>query len=97
MPKVKDDFEKQLERNLNDPEFAKAFHEEYEKLKIALKIAELREKRGLTQKELAEKIHTTQSVISRLESSNYENYSIRTLKKVASALQAELILDFKFT
>ncbi len=95
MSKKKDDFERQLEGYLADPEFAKAFEEETNRLRIAVKIADLREKRSLTQKDLAKKIHTTQSVISRLENANYENYSLRTLKKIAAALQCELVIDLK--
>jgi len=93
--KRKDDFERHLENHLADPEFAKTYHEEREKLNIAMKIAELRVKRGLSQQELAKKLQTTQSVVSRLESSGYENYSIKTLRKVASALRAELVVDLK--
>lgn len=95
MPRKKDDFERQLERHLADPHFAKAFRDELGKLRIGARIAQLRERRGLTQKELAEKIHPTQSVISRMENADYDNYSIRTLRKVASALQARLVIDFK--
>lgn len=95
MSRKTDDFEKQLERNICEPGFAEAFDDEREKLRIALKIAALREKRGLAQKELAEKIHTTQSVISRLENASYEGYSLRILKKIACALRTELIIDFR--
>lgn len=90
-----DDFEKHLGKQLADPEFAEIYREEREKLNIALKIAEIRVKRGLSQEELARKLHTSQSVVSRLESSGYENYSIKTLRKVASALHAELVVELK--
>ncbi len=95
MTRKKDDFEKQLEGYLEDPEFARAFEEETHKLRLALRISELREKRGMTQKDLAKKLNTTQSVISRLESAQYESYSIKTLKKVAEALHCELVIDFR--
>lgn len=91
----KNDFKAQLEGYLQDPEFSRAFHEESEKLRIAVTIARMREEKGLTQKELAKRIKTTQSVISRLESSGYENYSVKTLKKIAAALQCELVIDLK--
>lgn len=95
MSRKSDDFERQLESYLADPEFAHAFAEETDKLRVAVKIAEMREKKGLTQKELARKIKTTQSVISRLESSGYENYSVNTLRKVAEALQCDLVIELK--
>lgn len=93
--KIKDDFERQLDKYLKEPNFAKAFEEETKKLRIAVKIAECREKKGMTQKDLAQKINTTQSVISRLENACYEGYSIRTLRRIADALQCELVIDLK--
>ncbi len=95
MKKKKDDFETQLEDCLQDPEFSCAFHAEAEKLRIAVTIARMREEKGLTQKDLAKKIHTTQSVISRLESDHYENYSVKTLRKIAAALGCELVIELK--
>lgn len=47
----------------------------------------LRKERGLTQKELAEKVGTTQTVISRLESASVKP-SIETILKIAEALDA---------
>jgi len=49
-------------------------------------IRELREAAGLTQRELAERIDSTQSVISRLESDDYEGHSLSMLYRVAAAL-----------
>lgn len=48
----------------------------------------------MTQKQLAEKIGTRQSAISRLESGN-ANPSIQFLQKVASALDTKLIVSFR--
>ncbi|MBT4056345.1 helix-turn-helix transcriptional regulator, partial [Candidatus Peregrinibacteria bacterium] len=47
---------------------------------------------GLTQSELAQKIGTKQSAISRLESGNY-NPSFTFLEKVAKALNLNLIVS----
>jgi transcriptional regulator, XRE family len=52
----------------------------------------IRIEQGLTQKELAEKIGTRQSNISRLESGEY-NPSLEFLKKVAKGLNKELIVS----
>lgn len=49
-------------------------------------IRRLREEARLTQSELAERVGTTQSVISRLESEDYEGHSLSMLYRVASAL-----------
>jgi ribosome-binding protein aMBF1 (putative translation factor) len=71
---------------------------EYEDLKVLYdikhEIIRLRLEQGLSQKELAEKINTKQSAISRLESSDY-NPSIELLAKVANALGKELQISFQ--
>jgi len=55
--------------------------------RLAAALLLLRKQRGLTQKELAEKIGTTQTVISRLESASVKP-SLETILKVAEALDA---------
>lgn len=56
-------------------------------------IIEKRIEQGLTQTELAKKIGTKQSAISRLEQGNY-NPTIAFLRKLAEALGAELNISF---
>ena len=58
-----------------------------------MEIHALREKRGLSQRELAERLGTTQSAIARLEAGNVSP-SLPTLDKVAAALDVELIVSF---
>jgi len=53
---------------------------------IAQMIYDLRKKSGLTQEQLAEKIGTTQSVISRLEDADYESHSLQMLCRIIHAL-----------
>ena len=69
----------------------KAYEEGLEDLRIAVRLAELREQRGMTQTELAAKIHTSPAVISRLERGH--NVEFKTLKKVARALDARLAVE----
>ncbi len=61
---------------------------EREKLnaQIASRIAQVRTEAGLTQKQLAERVGTTQSVISRLEDAQYEGHSLSMLNRIAEAL-----------
>ncbi|QUH26134.1 helix-turn-helix domain-containing protein [Serpentinicella alkaliphila] len=70
---------------------------EYDALKIIYdikkEIIQLRLDQGLSQKDLAEKVGTKQSAISRLESGEY-NPSIEFLTKVAHALGKELHINF---
>ena len=61
------------------------FWEGYDDFKIGAFIKEAREQYGLTQEELAKRIHTTKSVISRMENHS-EDVKISTLEKVAKAL-----------
>lgn len=58
---------------------------------IALQVIELREKRGLTQAELAEFCGVDQGDISRIER-GWTNPTARTLQRIAAALDADLRL-----
>ena len=70
---------------------------EYDRLQpeyaVIQAILDARIKKGVTQKELAQKIGTKQSVISRLESGR-ANPSIGFLKKLAQALNSHLEIRF---
>jgi len=72
--------------------------EAYEKLGPEFAVIEMiirkRIEKGLSQKELARKIGTKQSAISRLESGNY-NPSLSFLQKVSEALDARLKISLK--
>ncbi len=76
----------------------KAVREAYNALAPEFAIAEAiirkRLERGLTQSQLAKKIGTKQSAISRLESGNY-NASIGFLAKIAKALNLRLAVSMK--
>jgi ribosome-binding protein aMBF1 (putative translation factor) len=53
---------------------------------VAQLIYDARNKAGLSQAELAERIGTKQSVISRLEDADYEGHSLSMLQRIAAAL-----------
>ena len=57
-------------------------------------IYDLRTEAGLSQRELAERMGTTQSVISRLEEGGGARNRIDTLARVATALDRHLIVSF---
>jgi transcriptional regulator with XRE-family HTH domain len=63
-------------------------------LDIARKIYELRMKAKLSQSELARKVGTTQSVISRLEDADYDGHSLEMLRRIASALEKRVEIRF---
>jgi len=61
---------------------------------VARRIYELRAEAGLTQKQLARLVGTSQSVIFRLESDDYEGHSLAMLRRVASALDKRVEIRF---
>ena len=60
---------------------------------VAQLIYDARTEAGLSQKELAEMINTTQSVISRLEDADYDGHSLSMLNRIAQALSREVKID----
>lgn len=48
---------------------------------------------GLTQGQLAERVGTTQSVISRLEDCDYQGHSLAMLQRIAEALHKKLTVS----
>jgi DNA-binding XRE family transcriptional regulator len=61
---------------------------------VARKVYELRTKAKLTQKELAARVGTTPSVISRLEDDDYEGHSLAMLRRIAAALNKRVEIRF---
>jgi ribosome-binding protein aMBF1 (putative translation factor) len=61
---------------------------------IAQEIYALRTKAGLTQKQLAEQVRTTDSVISRLEDADYAGHSLKMLQRISAALNRRLAIHF---
>lgn len=60
---------------------------------VARSIYQMRVDAGLTQKQLAELVGTTQSVISRLEDADYEGHSISMVSRIAMALDRQLRVE----
>jgi transcriptional regulator with XRE-family HTH domain len=86
----KTDFDDYLEEQLRDPAFAARFERAGQAWDVALQIASLRQKAGLSQKELAKLLKTSQQHISRLESPGYEGHSLGMLRRVAGALNTRV-------
>jgi transcriptional regulator with XRE-family HTH domain len=72
-----------------------ALAEERANAEVARKIYELREKSGLTQRQLAQLVGTTASVICRLEDADYEGHSLAMLNRIAAALNRRVEIAFK--
>ena len=74
-----------LRRDLigNDPQAAAEYEQVKADLAVARKIYGLREAAGLTQAQLAQRIGTSRTVISRLEDADYEGHSLAMLSRIA--------------
>jgi HTH-type transcriptional regulator / antitoxin HipB len=73
------------ERKKRDKGFAEGFDEGYEEFKIGEVLRQAREAAGMTQEELASRVYTKKTAISRIEN-HAEDIKISTLKRVAKAL-----------
>ena len=78
----------------DDPKRLKSLKIEREKSNIAAQIYNLRTQAGLSQKEFAKLVGTTQSVISRLEDADYNGYRVDTLERIATAMHQRLKFEF---
>lgn len=77
------------ERKKRDKAFAEGYEEGYEQFKIGVVLKQAREKAGLTQEELAHRLRTKKTAISRIEN-HAEAIKLSTLEKVANALGKRL-------
>lgn len=77
---------------LADPEVRKYYDESKPEYDLIRSVIDKRLQKKMSQKELARKVGTGQSTISRLESGEY-NPSMKFLKKVARALGAKLSIS----
>ena len=91
--KKKTNFDIFLEEQLRDPEFKRRFEQAGEAWEVAIQLAALRKARGFSQKQLADKIGTSQQQISRLESPSYQGHSLSMLRRVVEALGGTLKVE----
>ncbi len=77
-----------------DPEYVKAYDALEDEFSLAAMIIKARAHAGLTQEQLAERMHTTQAVIARLESGRVKP-STRTLERLAAATGMRLRISFE--
>ncbi len=85
-----------LRRDLigGDPQAAAEYEQAKADLAVARKIYGLREAAGLTQAQLAQRIGTSRTVISRLEDADYEGHSLAMLNRIAAALDQRVEIRF---
>lgn len=77
------------ERKARDPDFAREYESGYAEFKIGVILRQMREEAKLTQEELARRLNTKKSAISRIEN-HAEDIRLSTLEKYAKALGKRL-------
>lgn len=83
-------------RAARDPEFAAGLEAGYEDFKIGALLRQARERAGLTQEEVAVRLETKKSAISRIENSA-GSIRLSTLERYAQAIGWELSLELRPT
>jgi DNA-binding XRE family transcriptional regulator len=76
-------------RKTRDPKFAENFDIGYADFKIGVLFKQARESAGLTQEEVAKRLNTHKSAISRIEN-HAEDIRLSTLEKFAKALGKQI-------
>ena len=93
--KKRTNFDRYLQDQLRDPDFALRFKKAGEAWDLAIQLAALRKASGMTQKELARRVGISQQQISRLESPEYEGHSLSMLRRIAEVLGATVRVQLK--
>lgn len=89
------DLEKYIEkRKRTDEEFAAEYEVGYENFKIGVMLRQARERAGVTQREVAEKLETQKSAISRIEN-HAEDIRLSTLERYAKALGKKIRVELE--
>ncbi|WP_373533124.1 helix-turn-helix transcriptional regulator [Vampirovibrio sp.] len=95
MAKKLSDLDKLESRLMEEPAFVNEYKASKPFAEVTMQIIRARYDAGLTQQQLAEKIGTRQSVISRIESFDYSGMNLRTLQRIAEALGLEVDIQLK--
>jgi len=82
------------ERDMTSPTFRNAYEKAGRAIELGETVRRLREARGWSQAELAERMGARQPLIARLELGGVEP-TIATLERVSAALGAELVIDLR--
>ncbi len=77
------------------PGFEEIYAEEAAKSELWLQIVEARQKAGLTQQKMAERMGVSQAQIARIEKRGYDAYTLNTLRRYVKALGEGFSLEVK--
>ena len=81
-------------RELGEDDFRRAYLADQVRTNVSFQIKALRDQRGWTQKELAEKADKPANSISRLEDPDYGKVTLTTLLEMADAFDVALLVQF---
>ena len=87
-----DDFQKQMSHLRKNPVFAAAFDKRRAEAEVAFQIRRLREAKGWTQKDLADKVGCSQQAVSAIEQAGYRRHSLPLLRRIAELLDADVVV-----
>ena len=90
---MSDDFSKYLNKQLQNDEFAKVWNSTEARYQVINTLIRLRKEYKLTQSELAQKVGTTQNIISKIERGKM-NIGLDFLSKIAEAFGRKLEVKF---
>lgn len=88
-----DDFERYLNRKMNDPVFRKEWEEGDDEHQLVKAMIQARIDSGISQQQLSERSGINQSNISRIERGE-GNPSVETLSRIARAMGKKLVISF---
>jgi transcriptional regulator with XRE-family HTH domain len=77
-----------------EPRRIAAYEAELADAEVGMMVRELRRQEGLTQSQLAARIGTTATAISRIESADYAGHSLAMLRRVAGAVGKKVVVRF---
>lgn len=78
-----------------DPKLAERVEAELARLRVEQDLVALRERVGISQRRLARMVGVSQPVIARIEAGRARNLELRTLVKIASALDSEVHISIR--
>lgn len=82
-----------VDRRIDREGLRREVDELVDQMMIQQRLTEMRERAGMTQRELARRVGVSQPVIARMESRRIRNVTLKTLVRAASALGATLKID----
>jgi transcriptional regulator with XRE-family HTH domain len=85
---------RQIVGKLAKKDYRDRFVADHISLGLAFQIRAIRDGRGWSQKELGQRVGMAQETISLLENPNYGRFTLRTLKRLASAFDVALVVRF---